>query len=1805
MEGNLGPSNNLLIPNPKYSRGLFYYGKYYYIFYKAFIDKKFSFQFNFIYNNNDTIRFIFKYPLNKLKISRTNAYNIEIPINIDDNKSGVWILMKFDPCDFITKKLANTYKDFFSLKEITPDTCILKSFEVFSNIFIRGIYISNYDFDINNPPKEISVRTINNRPTVPLIFSDIYGAEEDNNNMNIEHIENTKNTKMNRYLKSNKNVIKKYEIGDLDQNIQEIQQRREVMKKEAEQRRKDNIADIMNIKISQVTDKSAFDQKDYEQKLLKANAELKEMESGLLNKNMYNINKDFVETKKETFRNLFRKEEQKKTPLLPDPIMNLNYVIGYTAENCANVVYNSHGDYGTNPNLYKDNTVNPSKKIIYFCSGSNLVKFDSINIKQRFFLGHSKPISNFIIACKGEIIFSNQEGINSIIRVWKTSNCQCIKMLTTPFDKLKVMTENKNSKYLCTVGNEQNRVSIIIWNIENLDNITAFIRQAVPTHINTIKFSPFEENILYSCGRENIKCWRIKNDHLNGKAIVLNQFSRGNDFLCLDYNNTMFGDDFSNKGKVYVGSNGGCIFQIACNNQELDAVYKVQDSAILALAVNEAFCATGSKDGFLRIWPVDFSEFLIEAKHDTGVCAVDISYDAMDIICGTLGGSIGVLNVQNKEYKTILRSPPNVVKQLILHPSGDYLFSIEGDNSVRIWDIEHKAEAFQFVSSKDPPICVAAPKELLFACGFSSGILKIFGLEKTEVLYESKPFKSSLNNILYIQNDKLLISMSAQGNLSIHDCSNNYIQIKIINIDTPAIYTDISLAVEADYFSTIGSESNCALVWNCLSFGMKNRVPISNFFIKKICLINKNLLACILDNCNVRFYALSTYEGVFIKELMNLHINNINQFITSHNYKYLISSGEEGMIKIWDMKMVFKTMQSYQQFIGHSTGVRGLILMESKGLLISSSENSGIYFWNFLGDTTFTESEIVQEIEKLNVPSHLKMLNEKSIMMENSISGGKSINLKNTKNVSKNEKKSLLTKDIRTKHMEKEYKAENDFEKSNPNYEIITKGIKENDPNDTNNDKLYELKVLSVGKEDNDDINISYTNTDFNIDQETLSRFDTSNISPDNPKNQEINHKILFKGKYFPDKLNNFLEPEINSNLLNCKYCLGLSVNSMNNLVFNKRDKWYAYTVNNKIIIEFLENERREIILSDSKDELSCLIMTLDGKYLISTVGCTNREEYAPIFIYETFNLNFNLKKKLNFHFKGIQHIAVSPDCKYMVSIGTLEEKSICVWNFTNLTVIDSKSVKFNPFFVVCEDRIDSNLYFITSAQHVISFWKINENFKLDGFHMNFEDLTNQRIVGEYITGLTLTPYFNKIRTCYAILSTNKGNIMIIDKEKKSLFKKYIISKFPLTKIFFIGEHFVCAGEGPIVYCWKFENEKLENTNIFSFMEKERPTLLFLDSAVNSVTLSESGEEGLLTTDIGSVFFMNFEERAAFKIISAHINCKINSLDCDISNQNLISSGEDGGIRCWTLDSFDQRFLLQKIGKISQKILLNSKENILIIQYENDYLSLYNMTTLKSLGKIMIPDEQILYYDLIFDNDAILLITMEKNLYLININNWDPLSILFTELTLRNNTILPKNQLCKSLNCKSISNEKGYATLSFTDGTIVTFYLEKIKNQINFTLLDKFNMIEIYMKNNEDMNVKEIYQNITNYRNDYKTNSLFSNHFDGVILGFHECLQFLFVRNYVKKDIIKLIPLNYFPSSLALSDQERYIAVGTKEGLLLFITRGEENYNSCFNMDIFKGHYDIIDSIKFSHDTKKVFSTSKNELFVWNINAKY
>lgn len=48
-----------------------------------------------------------------------------------------------------------------------------------------------------------------------------------------------------------------------------------------------------------------------------------------------------------------------------------------------------------------------------------------------------------------------------------------------------------------------------------------------------------------------------------------------------------------------------------------------------------------------------------------------------------------------------------------------------------------------------------------------------------------------------------------------------------------------------------------------------------------------------------------------------------------------------------------------------------------------------------------------------------------------------------------------------------------------------------------------------------------------------------------------------------------------------------MSLNSRQNLLYNPYKRYFIFTVNNKVIIEYLEQDRYQIILEDSLDEIS------------------------------------------------------------------------------------------------------------------------------------------------------------------------------------------------------------------------------------------------------------------------------------------------------------------------------------------------------------------------------------------------------------------------------------------------------------------------------------------------------------------------------------------------------------------------------------------------------------------------------------------
>jgi len=127
----------------------------------------------------------------------------------------------------------------------------------------------------------------------------------------------------------------------------------------------------------------------------------------------------------------------------------------------------------------------------------------------------------------------------------------------------------------------------------------------------------------------------------------------------------------------------------------------------------------------------------MEAKHEGTVCSVDISTDGLKVVCGTLYGSLGILDKSNQRYRTLLRSHTDQILGMDFHLLKKNVITVSKDRTIRLWDAETSDQVYEFSSPVDQPLTVAAHPYLpLFSCGFESGVLRVFDIERTCVADE-------------------------------------------------------------------------------------------------------------------------------------------------------------------------------------------------------------------------------------------------------------------------------------------------------------------------------------------------------------------------------------------------------------------------------------------------------------------------------------------------------------------------------------------------------------------------------------------------------------------------------------------------------------------------------------------------------------------------------------------------------------------------------------------------------------------------------------------------------------------------------------------------------------------------------------------------------------------------------------------------------------------------------------------------------------------------------------------------------------
>lgn len=214
------------------------------------------------------------------------------------------------------------------------------------------------------------------------------------------------------------------------------------------------------------------------------------------------------------------------TTLQPDPILRLKKLIGFGAQNPK-----THESFN---NLIWSRD---SQYLIYSCQAV-VIAYHVNTSEQWCFVGHADKVSCLAINVENTMIASGQTGQFSLVRIWDFQTRKCVAIFRNHDHSLHLLEFSTCGKFLCGIGKDkQGKTMVIIWDLKDIkcsvniegqnlaSNTVRIVAKAhTDVHVTKVLFVHYDSSRLITCGRENVRFWRLKDDTLRSCAVNLSPY---------------------------------------------------------------------------------------------------------------------------------------------------------------------------------------------------------------------------------------------------------------------------------------------------------------------------------------------------------------------------------------------------------------------------------------------------------------------------------------------------------------------------------------------------------------------------------------------------------------------------------------------------------------------------------------------------------------------------------------------------------------------------------------------------------------------------------------------------------------------------------------------------------------------------------------------------------------------------------------------------------------------------------------------------------------------------------------------------------------------------------------------------------------------------------------------------------------------------------------------------------------------------------------------------------------------------------
>ncbi|XP_035694518.1 WD repeat-containing protein 90-like [Branchiostoma floridae] len=1222
--------------------------------------------------------------------------------------------------------------------------------------------------------------------------------------------------------------------------------------------------------------------------------------------------------------------------LKPDPILKLKRIVGFGGSTTRDALWTANG-----------------QEIVYPCHAV-IVAMETDNGHQRFLIGHTDKVSALSFDGYSRLLASAQTGSTAVVRVWRFHNGECLSVFKTHVHSAHSLSFSQDGDVLCGVGKDgHGKNMVVVWDTSRVTrggNVDVLAKAHTDVDIIQLRLAPHDPTRMVSCGRDNIRFWRLKHGSLRSAPVSLGEY-HSMEFTDIMFPVTADRESHASERKlVYASTRSGYIFEVNAADISIHHVRRLLPVdpgphrekptfhsvaggiAVNAIYVNESFCVTGSDDGYLRLWPLDFTSVFLEAEHEGPVTAVRASHDGLKVLAGTTTGNLGILDIPTRSYTTVMRSHTDRISDMSLDLTRAHIATVSADHTIRVWDMTNFKQLYDFSAPKECPCAVAYhPSQQVLACGFENGCVRVFNVSSTSLIAEHKQHRGKVVGLTFSPSGSYLYSADYFGTLVMYSTTEpDYAIIRVLGnmVARSEAHAPHALAMSEDsrHLAFVGPSDFTVSVVDARSLDEVLRVDITSMepdvarsVVDRAVRVHfspaaaRQLLVATSSN---RLLRLDARTGRLLNEVSNIHRSSCSALAVSQDCRHLVTAGDK-VVKVWDYHTRLDI--NFQVFIGHSEAISGVGFTPDGAGLVTVGD--AMFLWDVMAN--------VKKPEEPGGRTPKKAWHEADPGTVEPIHDVRDQLLLDTSYQPR-------PAPIPTRY-------------SPPNISSILP---------TMNGEMHtdELRSDTESEMGGTEVLIGPDLTD-RTDEETDTATDAEFPQPESlghshrvqPHQRVVSPGKKAAGKVLDPRLEHsttghdqplvkkhFVPREKSSNLAQRRYTappnqagltlqavIGYNGNGRGNMVWNSDTGVFAYTSGCVVILEDL-NSGEQKHLTGHVEEVSTLALQNDCQVLVSASGSRGLVK-SQVCVWD---LQKNTcRQVLHYHQHDIVCLAYSRDDRFLVTVGDYRECTIALWSTFDYSLLTATKTSL-PIHDLGWDPFNANEFTSIGQAGSIFFWLVDETNNKTVLNVHEADVPK-----EILQPLSVVPTpVDFTALCYSAdnilyVGGSNGVVSAWDTRQNMCFMHWTADSGEIGVLVCKAARLVTGSTSQRLKLWAVVGVgDMRIPTQFNTTETKGLTMddeMVLDGQVTCAAFDDTMDLGIVGTTGGTLWYINWVERTNIRLVSGH-GSKINSLG--FSNDDYFATcGEDGSLHVWSVQDREQTLQFQVVDQSCTCVAFSSR----------------------------------------------------------------------------------------------------------------------------------------------------------------------------------------------------------------------------------------------------------------------------------------